>query len=136
MAAPKHSYVSVLVWMLEAAAFDVVCSLARRFPIDAVSNFGGWLFRSIGPLTGAHRVAERNLRIVFPRANNAEIRTLLREQWTELGRSLAELSIVDRIVADSDRLEVVGEALLGAIAAGGGPAVFISGHFSNFELMA
>ena len=136
MAAPKHSYVSVLVWMLEAAAFDVVCSLTRLFPIDAVSDFGAWVFRTIGPLTGAHRVAEQNLRIVFPRAGDAEIKTLLRAQWTELGRSLAEFAIVDRIVSDSDRIEVCGEALLGAIAAGGGPVVFISGHFSNFELMA
>jgi KDO2-lipid IV(A) lauroyltransferase len=136
MAAPKPSYVSYLVWMLEAVAFDVVCSLARLFPIDAVSNFGAWLLRSIGPLTGAHRVAERNLRIVFPQVGDAEIKTLLQAQWTELGRSLAEFAIVDRIVADSERLEVSGEALLGAIAAGGGPVVFISGHFSNFELMA
>ena len=136
MAAPKHSYVSVLVWMLEAASFDVVCSLARLFPIDAVSDFGAWLFRSIGPLTGAHRVAECNLRIVFPHADDAEIKTHLRAQWTELGRSLAEFAIVDRIVADSGRLSVSGEALLGAIAAGDGPVVFVSGHFSNFELMA
>ncbi|WP_293679787.1 lysophospholipid acyltransferase family protein [uncultured Phenylobacterium sp.] len=136
MAASKHSYVSVPIWMLEAASFDLVCALARLFPIDAVSDFGAWLFRGIGPLTSAHRVAERNLQIVFPKANGAEIKSLLRAQWAELGRSLAEFAIVDRIVSDSDRLEIVGEPLLSAIAAGGGPVVFVSGHFSNFELMA
>jgi KDO2-lipid IV(A) lauroyltransferase len=31
---------------------------------------------------------------------------------------------------------IEGEALLGAIAAGDKPVVFISGHFSNFEMMA
>ena len=122
--------------MLEAASFDVVCSLARLFPVNSVSNFGAWLVRSIGPLTGLQDVAERNLRIAFSQAGDAEIKLLLRAQWTELGRSLAEFAIIDRIVADSARLEIQGEALLDAIAAGSGPVVFISGHFSNFELMA
>jgi KDO2-lipid IV(A) lauroyltransferase len=122
--------------MLEAALFDAACALARLFPVDSVSNFGAALFRALGPLTSAHRVAERNLRIAFPDATDPEIKQLLRAQWTELGRSLTEFTIVDRIVADTGRIEIDGRERLQAIAAGAGPVVFISGHFSNFELMA
>jgi KDO2-lipid IV(A) lauroyltransferase len=136
MAATKHSYVTAAIWMLEAALFDAATALARLFPIDSVSDFGARLFRAVGPLTPAHRVAERNLRIAFPEAGDGEIERLLRAQWTELGRTLAEFAIVDRIVADTGRLEVEGVERLQAIADGAGPVVFISGHFSNFELMA
>ncbi|MBU1376815.1 MAG: lysophospholipid acyltransferase family protein [Alphaproteobacteria bacterium] len=135
MAALNHSYVSKIIWMLEASLFDAVSGLARLFPIDSVSGFGGWLFRVLGPLTSANRVADRNLRIAFPEAGDAEINRLLRAQWIELGRSLAEFLVLDRVVADTSRLRVDGEALLAAIAAGEGPVVFISGHFSCFELM-
>jgi len=121
--------------MLEAALFDVIAALARLFPLDSVSKTGAWLVRRLGPMTGANRVAERNLRIAFPEADDAEIKQLLRAQWTELGRSLAEFAILDRIVADTSRLQVEGAERLAAIAAGDGPVVFISGHFSNFELM-
>ena len=136
MASPNHSYVSELFWMLEAALFDAIAALTRLFPLDSVSNAGAWLVGRLGPLTGANRVAERNLRIAFPEADDAEIEQLLRAQWTELGRSLAEFASLDRIVADAGRLEVEGAERLDEIAAGGGPVVFISGHFSNFELMA
>jgi KDO2-lipid IV(A) lauroyltransferase len=136
MAARNHSYVAVLVWMLEAALFDALCAIARRFPIDSVSGFGAAAARLVGPLTSAHRVAETNIRIAFPRLSDAEVRTLLRDQWTELGRSLAEFAILDRIVADESRLVIEGREVLDEIAAGKGPVVFISGHFSNFELMA
>ena len=136
MASPNHSYVSELFWMLEAALFDAIAALTRLFPLDSVSNAGAWLVGRLGPLTGANRVAERNLRIAFPEADDAEIEQLLRAQWTELGRSLAEFASLDRIVADGGRLEVEGAERLDEIAAGGGPVVFISGHFSNFELMA
>ncbi|WP_337187747.1 lysophospholipid acyltransferase family protein [Phenylobacterium sp.] len=135
MAAPKHSYVAVSIWMLEAALFDAVCAVARLFPIDSVSNFGARIFRVLGPVTSAHRVAERNLRIAFPEAAEAEINQLLRAQWTELGRTLAEFLILDRIVADTGRVEVEGAERLAEIAAGAGPVVFVSGHFSSFEVM-
>lgn len=136
MAALNHSYVSKLIWTLEAAVFDAALALARLFPVDSVSNFGGSLFSILGPLTSANRVAERNLRIAFPEARDAEINSLLRAQWIELGRSLAEFLVLDRIVADSSRVQVEGEAALKAIAEGAGPVVFISGHFSCFEVMA
>lgn len=136
MGALNHSYVSKTIWMLEAALFDAAMLFARLFSVDSVSDFGAWAFRTLGPLTGANRVAERNLRIAFPEADEAEINQLLRAQWTELGRSLMEFLVLDRIVADTGRLQVEGEDRLGVIAAGAGPVVFISGHFSNFEMMA
>lgn len=135
MATLNHSYVSKLFWMLEAALFDAARGFARLFPIDSVSDFGGWVFRILGPITSANRVAERNLRIAFPEASDAEISELLHAQWIELGKSLSEILILDRVVADIGRLEIEGETALGAIAAGAGPVVFISGHFSTFELM-
>jgi Kdo2-lipid IVA lauroyltransferase/acyltransferase len=122
--------------MLEAALFDAITALARLFPIDTVSNAGAWVVGRIGPLTSANRVVERNLRIAFPDADDAEIIQLVRAQWTELGRSLAEFTILDRIVADKSRLQVEGAERFAAIATGAGPVVFISGHFSNFEMMA
>ena len=136
MATLKHSYVSVFIWMLEAALFDVAWTLARLFSIDSVSDFGARLFSILGPLTRANGIAETNLRLAFPQSSDAEIRSLLAAQWAETGRWVAEFPILDRIVADTSRVEVDGQALLGAIAASQEPAVFISGHFSNFELMA
>lgn len=136
MAALNHSYVSKRLWMLEAGLFDAVSAFARLFSIDSVSNFGGQAFRILGPLTRAHRVAERNLRLVFPDADDAEINQLLQAQWIELGRTLTEFLILDRIVADTDRIQIEGREQLEAIAHGDAPVVFISGHFSNFEIMA
>ncbi|PZQ62638.1 MAG: lipid A biosynthesis acyltransferase [Phenylobacterium zucineum] len=135
MAALNHSYVAKFIWMLEAALFDAVCGLARLFPIDSVSNSGAWIFEKLGPLTGAHRVAARNIEIAFPGLSDAETKQLLVEQWRELGRSLTEFLILDRVVADRSRVVIEGEERLAAIAAGEGPVVFISGHFSCFEVM-
>ena len=93
------------------------------------------MFRTLGPLTGAHNVAMVNLRIAFPGATESDIRRLADAQWSQLGRWFAEFPILDRIIADPGRVEVIGAERLAAIRDGAGPVVFISGHFSSFEIM-
>ncbi|MCR5878686.1 lysophospholipid acyltransferase family protein [Phenylobacterium sp. J367] len=135
MADKKPSFWQDLGWRLEAIAYDGLEALARAFPIDRVSDFGAWLFQRLGPLTSANRVAEINLRIAFPEKSDVEIAALLAEQWAHVGRWFAEFAILDRIIADPGRVEVVGAERLAAIRDGAGPVVFISGHFSSFEIM-
>ncbi len=135
MAQARTSFLQELAWRLEALGFDLAAGLARALPIDAVSDFGAWLFQRLGPLTRAHHTARTNLRIAFPDAADAEIARLLREQWAHAGRWAVEFPILDRIVADPGRVEVAGAERLAEIARGGRPVVFISGHFSSFEIM-
>jgi Kdo2-lipid IVA lauroyltransferase/acyltransferase len=135
MALAEPSLWRDLLWRLEALAYDALAGLARLFPIETVSDFGAGVFRRLGPLTPAHRVAETNLRIVFPKADDREIARLLDAQWDQAGRWFAEFPILDRIVNDPGRVEVVGAERLASIASGSGPVVFISGHFSSFEIM-
>lgn len=122
-------------WRLEGLAFEAFTRVARIFPIDSVSDFGAWIVGRLGPLTGARRVVETNIRIAFPNASHAEVTDLMRQQWAHLGRWAFEFPIVDRIIADPGRVEVVGAERLAAIHDGARPVVFISGHFSSFEIM-
>lgn len=135
MTATRPSLAQDIVWRLEAFAFDLMTGLARMFPIDTVSDFGAWVFRHLGPLTSAHHVAETNLRIVFPQADDVEIARLLREQWEGLGRWAVEFPILDKIIADPSRVELVNGERLAEIARTGESVVFISGHFSSMEIM-
>ena len=61
-----------LIWRLEAAAFAGFIGLMRLIGLEAASNFGGWVLRTLGPRTGTHRTVMRNLRIAFPDMDPAE----------------------------------------------------------------
>lgn len=123
-------------WRLEAVGYDLIAAVLRIAPIDAASAFGGWLFRMMGPLTGAHRTALRNLRLAFPAWDDRTRGRMAHRQWDNVGRVLFEFFLMDRIMADPSRVEIFGRERLDAIVASGRPAVFVSGHFANFEVMA
>jgi KDO2-lipid IV(A) lauroyltransferase len=124
-----------IAWRLETAGYDALTGLFRLLPLDWASASGGWLLRRLGPLNGAHRTARINLKLAFPDLADAEIERLLGDQWEEFGRTSAEFaSGIDRIVAQG-RVEIVNIERLHAIRDSGKPVVFISGHFSDWEVM-
>ena len=78
----------------------------------------------------------RNLRIAFPDMPAAEREALALAQWDQTGRTFAELAVMDHLTPEGGRVEVVGIERLHALRDSGKPAVLISGHLANFEVMA
>ena len=135
MSAQRPSLAQDLLWRLEAAAYVGVFALLRLMDIETASALGGWLAMRLGPLTGSHRVVQRNLRLAFPDMPEAEREALARAQWDNLGRSTFELPFMEELQPHRGRVQVVGAERLEEIRRSGQPVVFISGHFSNWEVM-
>jgi KDO2-lipid IV(A) lauroyltransferase len=132
----RVSFRQDLTWRLEAAAFAGFIGLMRLIGLEAASNFGGWLLRTLGPRTGTHRTVIRNLRIAFPEMDPAERQRLAVAQWEQTGRTFAETAVMDRLTPASGRIDIVGAERLEAIRASGKPVVFVAGHMANIETMA
>ena len=124
-----------LLWRAEALGFDLFIGVVRLLGVDAASAFGGWLGRTVGPLSGAHKVATRNLKLAFPDKDEAWRAAMLKAQWDGLGRTFAEFPLMDKILPSTGRVEVVNQERLFQIAAEKVPVVFVSGHLSNWEVM-
>ncbi|MDR7230025.1 KDO2-lipid IV(A) lauroyltransferase [Caulobacter sp. BE264] len=135
MSEKRQPWVQDLLWRLEALGFDLFIGAVRLMGVDRASDFGGWLGRTFGPMSGAHKVATRNLKLAFPEKDAAWHEQILREQWDGLGRSFAEFPLMDKILPSTGRVEVVGKERLVEIAENRIPVVFVSGHLSNWEVM-
>ncbi len=136
MSDQRPSLARDLAWRLEALAFDLTSAVARLFPVEWVSAAGGWLFRRLGPLTPSARIVSRNIDLAFPDLDPAARARLLDAQWDNLGRTFFEFPLTDHLTPAKGRVEVVGREKLLAIARSGKPAILISGHFANWEVMA
>ena len=135
MSDKRQPWVQDILWRLEALGFDLFIGAVRLMGVDRASDFGGWLGRTFGPLSGAHKVATRNLKLAFPEKDAAWHARILDEQWEGLGRSFAEFPLMDKILPSTGRVEVVNAERLAQIAEQKTPVVFVSGHLSNWEVM-
>ncbi len=136
MAKPRSALMRDLIWRLEAAGFDLFTVIIRLLPLDFASGCGGALFKALGPLTSAHRTAERSLRLAFPNMGEGERAAILAAQWDNFGRYVFEFPVTDRLSVASGRVELVNFERMTDVAKSGRPVVLLTGHFSNLEIMA
>ncbi|WP_291835719.1 lipid A biosynthesis acyltransferase [Brevundimonas sp.] len=125
-----------LAWRLEGVAFAGLIGLMRLLGLTRASAVGGWLLKALGPMTGTQKTVMRNLRIAFPDMPRAEREALATAQWEQTGRTFAETLVMDQLTPASGRIEIVGIERLHAIRDSGRPAVLVSGHMANIEVMA
>lgn len=125
-----------LRWPLEAAGFYLGLGLIALLPVDAASNLGGWLLRTVGPRTGLSRRAYRNLRVAFPDKEQAELDRIVAGMWDNLGRTAAEYAHLKTISdPNSGRVELLGMEHVQPCIEGRKPAILVSAHFANWEVL-
>ncbi len=119
---------------VEALAYDVVTGIMRCLPFAFVSGLGAAVVKLIGPLSSKRHIVETGLRTAFPEKSDTEIKALVRAQWDNLGRTFAEFPVTDRLkpFEKNSRITIVGLEHFRANQ----PAILISGHFANWEIMA
>lgn len=121
----------------EAAAFFAMIGFFRLAGLEASSNIGGWITRTFGPLTPKHAAAKRRLKRVMPEVSDAEAERILSGMWENLGRTSAELPHLDKFhpLEPGGRCEIDGLDIAARLRDEGNGAIFVSGHFANWELM-
>lgn len=127
-----------VMWRIELFGYDLVCFIMQFFTFNAVSGFGGWLLRVIGPRTSKHNIARTGLKIAFPDASEDQLNKWLTEQWDNTGRTFAEFPITNRIqiFSKKSRVKVIGLEHMDTLKETKTAAVFVSGHLANWEIMA
>ncbi len=117
---------------------DTGVAVIRALGPVRASNLGGFLARSIGPKLPVSRIADANLRRAMPELDDAARRRIIRGVWDNLGRTITELphlADIPKNTPNGPGWEMVGEEHLIAQAERGGPAIFVSGHLGNWEMM-
>jgi Kdo2-lipid IVA lauroyltransferase/acyltransferase len=124
-------------WRLETIAWDVIYwAPMKALGPDKASDFGGWLVKKIGPLLSQQKTMRRNLRLAFPDWTDAQIEATTLAAWESVGRTAGEMPHLPAIDPyTGGRVEIVGLDVLDAVRDSGKGAVFISGHFANWEIM-
>ena len=102
------------------------------------SKLSGKLFEKIGPLFRSKKTIESNIKKAIPNINSIDINLITQLMWNNYGRVFAEYMFIKDFRSGklSSKIKIDGQEILEEIKMSNKQVIFISGHLSNFELMA
>ena len=102
------------------------------------SQFSGKIFEIIGPIFRSKKIIHENIKRAIPEINPQDLQKIVKSMWNNYGNIFAEYMFIKNFRKGnlSSKIIVDGQEILDEIKKNKKQVVFISGHLSNFELMA
>lgn len=131
MAKPKPNS---FLFRLEALAWNAYVGGLGALGLERASRWGGAIVPVIAPVSSAWKTAIRNIRMAFPNESDAWHREVRAESFAELGRMSGEFPHMEKFLEKYNTGEVVFVGRERVVDTIGKGAVFIGGHFSDWEI--
>ena len=102
------------------------------------SNVSGKIFEIIGPFFRSKKVIHNNIKRALPEIDETNLKNIENSMWNNYGRIFAEYIFLKdfRYGKLASEVQIEGQEILNDIKENNKQVIFISGHLSNFELMA
>ena len=102
------------------------------------SKLSGKIFEIIGPIFRSKKIIYENIKRAMPEINSQNSKRISKSMWSNYGNIFAEYMFIKNFRKGnlSSNIIVEGQEILDEIKKNKKQVVFISGHLSNFELMA
>lgn len=131
MAKPKELN---LAFRMEALAWNAYVGGLSALGLERASQWGGAVVRAVAPVSSAWKTAIRNLRLAFPNENEAWREEVRRGSFEELGRMSGEFPHMGKFMHKYRNGEIEYHGAERLKATFGKGAVYIGGHFTNWEV--
>ncbi len=124
--------------------FEFLCILSlftifKIIGLKNASNIGGIIGKYFGPYFRSKNITKQNIKIGLGNIDSIKEREIINEMWSNIGRTFAEyvyLKDFNLNKTEFDHINIIGAEHLREIKKNNESAIFYSGHFANFELMA
>ena len=128
----------IIKYFLQFLFIIIFFSLFKILGLNISSALGGKLFEKIGPLFRSKKLIHSNLKKAFPDISLDHLNKITKMMWNNYGRVFAEYMFIKKFREDRSNKNIIieGQEILEDIKKKNKSVVFISGHLSNFELMA
>tara|TARA_B100001123_G_scaffold17369_1_gene19559 strand:- start:743 stop:1618 length:876 start_codon:yes stop_codon:yes gene_type:complete len=124
--------------------FEFMCIISlfcifKIIGLKNASNLGSVLGMSVGPFFRSKNITKQNIKIGLGEINKKKESEIINEMWSNIGRTFAEYVFLKDFKFNKtnfSHMKINGTNYLQEIKNSNEPAIFYSGHFANFELMA
>tara|TARA_B100001996_G_scaffold116852_1_gene88461 strand:- start:73 stop:930 length:858 start_codon:yes stop_codon:yes gene_type:complete len=124
-------------YFFEYIIISILFILFKFIGYENSSNIGSKIGKIFGPIFRSKNIIKKNLEYAGI-INETEQKKIIKEMWENYGRILAEYPFLKKFKTNELKkyINIEGQEYISDIKSKNKKAVFVSGHFNNFELMA
>ena len=110
--------------------------LGRILGVDLSRKLFSFLFLKVGPFFKSKKIISDNLLIFDKTIKEDQIDKIVSNMWKNYGMTFIEYIFLDYFKRNKSHIIIEGQENLEKIIKDKKPAIFVSGHFANYELMS
>ena len=125
-------------YFFEFIVISFLFCIYKILGLKTSSFISGKLLEFFGPFFRSKEIIKSNIQRAIPKINLQQIDNITKNMWNNYGRTLSEYMFLENFRNNKlkSNINIEGNEILEQIKNEKNPVIFISGHFSNFELMA
>jgi KDO2-lipid IV(A) lauroyltransferase len=131
----NHWFKVLIRYPVEAMGAYLCVFIFRSLPVEKASALGGWLTRTLAPISDAQSTAHRNLSQAYPQNTRAQNGDIIRQVWDNFGRVMGEYPHLVKIdIYNDPRFEIVGAEYIDQLRDDGKPGIIFGAHMASWEV--
>ena len=129
-------FIKVIKYFFQAVFIYLFFIIIKIIGLNLSKTVFSFIFNLIGPLIKSDQIININLENFMGPQNDAIKKKIKLMMWANYGKTFVEYIYLKKFKNSDAHIELRGEHILNKIKKDGRPVIFVSGHFSNFELMS
>ena len=122
-------------YFFQAVIIYLFFFVGKLLGLNLSKKIFAFLFKRLGPLFKSKSIIEKNLTNFNSNLTNEQRENIISSMWENYGITFIEYIFLSLFKEKNDLVEVTRSDILNKISSNK-PVIFVSGHFSNFELMS
>ena len=127
--------IKIIKYLFQSIIIYFFFIIGKIIGIKLSRDLFGYVFKKLGPLLKSKKVIKENLENLKD-FTEEEKKNIISKMWKGYGMVFIEYIFLKKFRREKDLINIEGKEILDDIIKSGKPAIFVSGHFSNFELMS
>ncbi len=122
-------------YFFQAVIIYLFFFVGKLLGLNLSKKIFAFLFKRLGPLFKSKSIIEKNLTNFNSNLTDEQRKNIISSMWENYGITFIEYIFLSLFKEKNDLVEVTRSDILNKISSNK-PVIFVSGHFSNFELMS
>ena len=123
-------------YFIQATIIYIFFFIGKLLGLKLSKKIFSYLFNKVGHFFKSKKIIEKNLTTFNSKLTIQQKEKIVSAMWDNYGITFIEYVFLKSIREKNDFIKTVGTEILNKVISNNRPVIFVSGHFSNFELMS